>query len=212
MGHLCTERRVPSSEIILTPDLCRYPEVRDSIYHETAFVFTSLPTAYDTLVSNPSPYTVEIRRLHFSIILPTPRCDPEKVDDPWITARIWFAISRKLQTLPNLQHLHLWFEALDYKYRDLLLQRSQILEPLWSQPLSASVTVNLPADEAHPIDHELAMSLRKAGVSVVERGYPTYFVNHWYHYPWGSLSMKPWNFEEARREARLRSEATIYTA
>lgn len=179
------------------------------MYHETAFVFTSLSTAYDFLVNNPSPCTIEIRRLHFSIVLPTPLADPEKVDEPWIKAKLWFAISRKLRTLPNLHHLHLWFEALDYKYRDLLLQESQILEPLWRQPLSASITVNLPADEAHPIDQDLAMRLREAGVSVVERGYPTCFVDHDIEYPWGRMSTTPWSFEEARLEARIRSEATI---
>lgn len=143
-------------------------------------------------------------------------------------------MSKRLQTLPNLHHLHLWFDAFDYKYRDLLLQRSKLLEPLWERQLPASITVNLPAveykhelafthgeflfalitpaDEAHRINQDLARSLGYAGISVVERGDPTYFINHMSQFDRELIFTRPWSYEEWNLELRLRSEATVYLA
>lgn len=154
-----------------------------------AFAFTSLSTAYTLLVSDPRPYTTAIRKLYFCIVLPTPFESPEKVEDPWIKAGLWFAILDALRKLPNLRHLITWFDALDYKYCNCILQKSRLLDAFWKQPLTASVKISVPADQEHPIDQEVARNLQDAGVEVVERGYPTFFINSLY--PNHGISAKP---------------------
>lgn len=48
----------------------RYHEALPSLYHHLTLIFTSLPLAYDLLVSRPSPSLTYLRSLHLSLSIP----------------------------------------------------------------------------------------------------------------------------------------------